>query len=223
MIFLSLFSGDLLQALAGLIAYLSVLFIVMPTHEFAHSWAAKKEGDYTAYYLKRYTLAPLAHIDLKGFLCLLIFGFGWAKPVPVDPRNFKRGRKSEVRVALAGIITNLIEGVVFTGLLVAFLTFVPYTPSNFLYVMYYLFFSYGALVSLAMAFFNLLPVYPLDGFRVVEALTKPGNKYVEFVKHNTLFMYILVYVFASIYFNFTLYPMFDGLRWVWSKFFSLFV
>ena len=66
-------------------------------------------------------------------------------------------------------------------------------------------------------------MYPLDGFRVVEALTKPDNKYVEFVKHNTLFMYILVYVFASIYFNFTLYPMFDGLRWVWSKFFSLFV
>ena len=77
-----------------IIATVMAVFVAAPFHEFAHAFAAKREGDYTAVACGRYTLAPLAHFDWQGFLMLMIFRFGWAKPVPVDSRNFKNGRKS---------------------------------------------------------------------------------------------------------------------------------
>ena len=101
-----------LTMLAVLIAFLSALCISMPCHEFAHAHAAYKEGDLTAKTLGRYTLAPFAHIDWWGLLLLIICGIGYAKPVPVDSRNFRRGKKSAVRVAFAGVLTNLVIGIV---------------------------------------------------------------------------------------------------------------
>lgn len=225
MLLLNLFnSSNLLVVLISIVVYLSVLFIVMPAHEFAHAWAAKSQGDYTAYHLKRYTLAPFAHIDTKGFLFLVLFGFGWAKPVPVDPRNYKHGRRSEVLVSLAGIIANLIQGILFCGLYVAFSIFVPQTISPYIGYAYTLFFYYGMIISFSLAFFNLLPMYPLDGFRVVEAVTKPNNSFVTFMKRHSFIMFLLFYfILSSLYFSYIVYPIADGVLWLWQKFFGLFV
>lgn len=175
---------------AVFIAFLSALFITMPFHEFAHAFAASKEGDYTARAMKRYTLAPFAHIDMTGLLLLLFFGFGYAKPVPVDLRNLKHGRRSEIFVALAGVVTNIILGVVF-ALIYGFLKNIwPALFENygFLSMLYDFFFQYMVLLNFVFAFFNILPIYPLDGFRVVEACTKPGNGYVEFMKRYGFFV-----------------------------------
>lgn len=224
MILLNLLTADdFLMVLIGIVVYLSVLFIVMPAHEFAHAFAAKSQGDYTAYHMKRYTLAPFAHIDKKGFLCLLIFGFGWAKPVPVDPRNYKHGKKSEVFVSLAGIIVNLLQGLLFCGLYVAFLLFLPVNPSSYLWYAYYTFFNYGILISFSLAVFNMLPVYPLDGYRFLSAVTKPGNSFIEFMRRNSFFIFIVLYFFMSAIFNFTLYPLANGCIWLWEQFFRLFI
>ncbi len=224
MLLLNLFnSNDILTVLLSILVYFSVLFIVMPAHEFAHAFAAKRHGDYTAYYQKRYTLAPFAHIDMKGFLFLVIFGFGWAKPVPVDPRNYKHGRRSEVAVSLAGILTNILQGILFCGLYVAFVTFVPTTINSYIWYAYYLFLNYGVIISFSLALFNLLPVYPLDGFRFIEAVTKPGNSFVSFMKRNSFFMYIIVYFLLSSYFSLVLYPLANGVLWLWQRFFGLFV
>ena len=134
-----------LMALALLIGFLFALFITMPSHEFAHAHAAYREGDLTAKSVGRFTLAPFAHVDISGLLLLLFFGIGFAKPVPVDYRNLKRGKKSELRVALAGILTNFALGIIFC----------------FLYCLIYkvwpaLFLSYGFLSNLYFFFFQYI-------------------------------------------------------------------
>ena len=193
---LGLLSGNytLLTVLAILIAFFSALLISMPFHEFAHAYVACKEGDYTARAMRRYTLAPFAHIDLKGLLLLLFFGIGYAKPVPVDLRNLKRGRKSEVLVAIAGVTTNLILGILFALIYGLLLNVWPALFSNFgfLSLLYTAFFEYMVMLNFMFAFFNILPIYPLDGFRVVEAYAKPSNGYVQFMRRYGFFVLLAI-------------------------------
>ena len=85
-----------------------IIFTILPIHEYAHAWAAKKLGDDTALYSGRLTLNPLAHIDPIGAILLFFTGFGWAKPVPVNPMRFKKSRKGMALTALAGPASNLI-------------------------------------------------------------------------------------------------------------------
>ncbi len=188
-----------LTMLAILIAFLSALFICMSFHEFAHAHAALKEGDLTAKSLKRYTLAPFAHIDFTGLILLLFFGIGFAKPVPVDPRNFKRGRKSELRVAFAGVLTNLLIGVICSFIYVLLINVWPelFIDYGFFSTAYYHFFQYTISLNFMFAFFNILPIYPLDGFRVVDALSKTENGYVRFMKVYS-FWIILILLFTGI-------------------------
>lgn len=140
------------------------ILIGLTVHEWAHAFSANRLGDPTAKNMGRMTLNPLAHIDLFGFLCLLIAGFGWAKPVPVNSRNFKKFRRDDMIVSLAGIAANLITG---------FLVCIVYY-----FVMYYAnLYSNNAFhsillsivsINISLAIFNLIPVYPLDGSHVFE-------------------------------------------------------
>lgn len=181
--------------LAVAIAFLSALFISMPAHEFAHAHAAYKEGDHTAKTLKRYTLAPFAHFDLTGFLFLMVFGIGFAKPVPVDPGNFKRGRKSELRVAVAGVLINLLIGVVSCLLYSIFKNFFPTLFANgFIGFLYEQFFLNMISINFMFAFFNLLPLYPLDGYRVVSALSKQDNKFLYFMRRYSFFIMLILLI-----------------------------
>ncbi len=185
---------------AVIIAFISALFLCMPFHEFAHAHAAYKEGDMTAKVLGRYTLAPFKHIDIKGLLLLLVFGIGYAKPVPVDERNFKRGTKSKLRVAFAGVLVNLLIGVIACFLYCFLNRFWPalFTSYGFLGDIYYYFFNFVISLNFMFAFFNILPIYPLDGFRVVESLAGPYNKYVEFMKAYGFWIMIAL-LFTSIF------------------------
>ena len=150
------------------------VLIGITVHEWAHAFAAYKLGDPTAKNLGRMTLNPIAHIDIFGFLCLLLVGFGWAKPVPVNPRNFSNYKRDDIIVSLAGIATNL---------LVAFLfTFVFYAGvvkgnlgGNEAFVAI---FTGIVTINLALMVFNLLPIYPLDGSHVLECLL--GHRFPRF-------------------------------------------
>ena len=113
MIFLEQLGSGFLETILGIVALLMALFVAIPFHEFAHAWVAKKQGDYTAVAYKRCTPAALAHFDLAGFLMMLLFGFGWAKPVPINSNNFKKGRKSQFLVSVAGIVMNFLLGIIF--------------------------------------------------------------------------------------------------------------
>lgn len=100
-----------LDVIARIVAVLTIIFLILPLHECAHGWMAYKLGDDTAKRSGRMTLNPLAHFDPIGALSILLFNFGWAKPVPVDPRNFKNPRKDNALTALAGPISNLLAAI----------------------------------------------------------------------------------------------------------------
>ena len=145
---------------------LPAILIGLTVHEWAHAYAAYRLGDPTAKNLGRMTLNPLAHIDPIGFVMLLLVGFGWAKPVPVTPRNFKNYRRDDIIVSLAGIATNLIVAFMFSFVYVAgIIKWGLATNEAFMSII-------GSIISinLTLAVFNLIPIYPLDGSHVAESL-----------------------------------------------------
>ena len=197
--FFKAYGSGILYILIYGIAYIMALFVAMPFHEFSHAYIAKKEGDYTAVALKRCTLAPLAHIDVRGLICLLLFGFGWAKPVPVDERNFKRGKLSKFLVAIAGIVTNLILGTVFLFIYYLIYKLFPNFYSSGIYgLLVKTFLSLSVSLNFGFAFFNLLPIYPLDGFRIIEAFTGSDNGFVSFMKRYSFIIYLLL-IFSTVF------------------------
>ncbi len=208
------------DAILSIVAMVMALFVAMPFHEFAHAFAAKREGDMTAVAYRRYTLAPLAHFDWKGFLFLFLFRFGWAKPVPVDERNFKRGRKSKFLVAIAGILTNLILGTFFLFVYMLILRFIPsFYVSNLYGRLLYEFLNISISLNFMLAFFNILPIYPLDGYRMIESFSRYDNAFLRFCKQYSLIIYLLL-IFTGlyyIYYSFTAELLIQGL----IKLFSL--
>lgn len=191
--------GSIIYTLLGLVALLMALFVAMPFHEFAHAAAAKHEGDFTAVAYKRYTLAFHKHFDAKGFIFLLLFRFGWAKPVPVDERNLKRGKKSKFIVSSAGIFMNLILGTFFLFMYLFFYKFFPavYNIKYFGYLLY-MFLDISFSLNFMLAFFNLLPIYPLDGYKICESFCRYDNKFLYFIKRNSIWIF-LIFAFTGIY------------------------
>jgi Zn-dependent protease len=145
---------------------LPILFFSLTVHEFSHAWMANRLGDPTAKYMGRLTLNPLVHFDLMGLLMMVASGFrfGWAKPVPINPANFRDWRRGTFLVSIAGPASNLMlaaatavvfHAVAFTHLQSADAT----TIYRFLYSMIF--------INCALAFFNLIPLPPLDGSKVL--------------------------------------------------------
>lgn len=147
--------------------FILMVIISLPFHEFAHGYIANKLGDDTAYYQGRLTLNPFAHLDLFGTLSMIFFGFGWAKPVPVNPARFKCNmRLGMALTALAGPVSNLILGFVFTVLTKGAYLLAGATGNDFFYFVNWLC-SQILVTNIMLAFFNLLPIPPLDGSRIL--------------------------------------------------------
>jgi Zn-dependent protease len=135
-------------------------------HELAHGWAAYRMGDPTAKSLGRLTINPLKHLDPMGTLMLFFFGFGWAKPVPVNPNLLRDRRKGMILVSAAGVITNM---------LLAFCALFLYrllspSPSGIAAQLLY----YFARINIILAAFNLIPLPPLDGSKILMGFAPPG-------------------------------------------------
>ncbi len=155
------------------------IMVIIVVHEFAHAFTAYKCGDPTAKFSGRMTLNPVKHFDLLGIFAFVFIGFGWAKPVPVNPNNFKNYRWGSFWTSAAGIIANLLMAFLLYPVFVLVATYVcPHFEGKYAALfLEYLFFCFYA-YSLTFAMFNFLPFYPLDGFRMVDALdTKRGRVY----------------------------------------------
>ena len=163
-------------SLPSLITGIITLVIAFTVHEFAHAWTADQLGDDTPRLSQRLTLNPLAHLDPLGSLLLLLFGFGWAKPVPVNPYALRRRTPAGMMlVAVAGPFSNLLLAILAAlpfrmGLISPFATSSRLFPS----ASYFLIGFIGT--NLILLFFNLIPVFPLDGEKVLEYFLPPSGQ-----------------------------------------------
>jgi len=184
--------------IAQLLASLFVVFLILPFHEFAHGWAAN--------------LNPLASFDAIGTLGILLFGIGWAKPVPVNPRNFKNPKKDMALTAFAGPLANLlaslISGILLNVVLLASggsVTFGTYVPSAVV-TFFINFFLYCMTINISLAVFNLLPIPPLDGSRIIGIFLSSQAAEIYYRYENIIMWIFMIVVFFG-GFNGILYPL----------------
>jgi len=174
--------GDPRAYLIQILLSLPIVLIALCLHETAHGFVAYKLGDPTARNLGRLTLNPLKHLDPIGFICMLLFGFGWAKPVPINTRYFKNPKRDMAISALAGPVSNLLLAVVFALLLKLYYSFFIFSvPANVAYFIY-LFLVLGIRLNITLAVFNLIPIPPLDGSRIV-LLFLPTETYFKIMRY----------------------------------------
>lgn len=180
------------------------ILIALSVHEWAHAYAAWKLGDNTAKYEGRLTLNPMSHLDPLGTIMFLLVGFGWGKPVPVDPHYFKHPKRDNAIVALAGPLSNFVLAwIAFIGLL--FLAKDEMSGSvmglltmkgnaNPLAVALTQIFSTSLFINLALMAFNLLPIAPLDGSKILHAFIpyRHENSYMEFMQRGPMILLLLI-------------------------------
>lgn len=209
-----------LEILSLMLGYMLALLFSFSLHEFAHAYTSTKFGDPTPRLMGRLTLNPLKHIDPVGFLCLVLFGFGWAKPVAINPIYYKHYKRDMSIVSLAGVFMNLVLAFVFSG--VWFFTSAKISASTNMFMVFLKYFIYFMLsLNLSLFVFNLIPIYPLDGFNFLKAITPPGNKVITFLeKYGTiiLFVFLVTPLFDIVY-----YYVINGLISVFGSFWGLFL
>ena len=224
----SLFSLKLpfVYIFALLIAYLIVLLFSLGSHEYAHALSAYKNGDATAKLMGRMSLNPFKHFDTYGFVCLMLLGYGWANPVPVNPYYFTKGKRSMFQVAVSGILANLILALLFSlgfALLNTF-AFDFLMNESFWSVLVYYIFMLGININLSLAVFNFLPFYPLDGSKILELMLKPENKFLQFLQKYSMLIMLALLIFGIIDFLLQIATSFlgTGMIVMWSQLFGLF-
>lgn len=171
-----------------------VILLAISMHEMAHGFAAYKLGDPTAKSMGRLSLNPLKHLDPIGALCMLFFGFGWAKPVMINPYYFKKPKRDTALTSLAGPMANFI--LAFLGIVIYKILIVCHTPLNAFTNIIVQFLSAFIMLNIGLGSFNLIPIPPLDGSKIFLSLL-PDRIYTDIMHYERLGWIVLVVALAT--------------------------
>lgn len=177
--------GTLFTDPQALLIWLLALIVAITIHEYAHAFTADKLGDPTPKLMGRLTLNPLAHLDPLGTIMILIVRFGWGKPVQFDPFNLKNPRRDAALISLSGPTSNLILALILS--LIIRLIFIPYFLIQILLPIIFL--------NILLAVFNLIPIHPLDGFKIVEGFLseEQARQWHSLERYGLIFLLLLIF------------------------------
>ncbi|MGN0459109.1 MAG: site-2 protease family protein [Eubacterium sp.] len=184
--------GEYFLAIITILSRCFVVFCCLPIHELAHGLMANALGDNTAKNQGRLSLNPLSHLNPIGTIMIFLFGIGYANPVPVNPRNFKNQKSGMALTALAGPLSNLLMGWVSVWFYFIFRTILPYGTLSDAVTYFFLF---AAEVNVMLAVFNLFPIPPLDGSKIVAAVL-PDKIYYKYMQYER---YVMIAVLALLF------------------------
>ena len=205
--------------LEGITYRLPAIVLALTVHEFSHAYAAYLLGDPTARNQGRLSLNPLVHLDPIGFVCLLFFRFGWAKPVPFNPYNFDSvdEKTGGLLTALAGPMSNILMCFIAVGIFIL-------TPARviFRYAFIYGFLNYFIWINASLAFFNLIPVPPLDGSKILFGILPDRLYYLSHTLERYGFLFLMLLLWSSIP-SVIISPLTRGLVTSFSHFFRIFL
>ncbi|MDD4029355.1 MAG: site-2 protease family protein [Caldisericia bacterium] len=199
------------NAFVGTFLNFMALLICLTVHEFSHAWVAHKLGDPTAEQSGRLTLNPFKHLDPMGTIMLLLFRFGWAKPVPINPYYFKNKKQGIVLTSIAGPISNFLLALVGGFFLKITYPFQNAFLNTFLYIFIYM--------NIALALFNLLPIPPLDGSHLITVFIK-NQKIIAWLYSYGMFVFIGLLLIGSFFGAFNILALI--IKPIVSLIFSLF-
>lgn len=191
------------EAILNLIVFIGGIIIAITVHEFSHALVAYRLGDPTAKLAGRLTLNPASHLDPLGTMALLFIGFGWGKPTPFDPYNLRNVKRDSALIAVAGAVSNFLLAILFSlPYLIAF-----YTGNMSLLVnSIYSYLVIAIWLNLILGVFNLIPVAPLDGFKVLAGFL-PKDWYRDFIRTEQYGIFILLFLLISGTIAKVLYPI----------------
>lgn len=235
--------GSWIEIVSCLISCTIVVFLVMPIHEYAHGFVASKLGDPTPRWQGRLTLSPKAHIDYVGAIMIYLIGFGWAKPVNVDSRYFNKPKRDMAITAVAGPVSNLISAFFFSllrscllfviqksDLVLSYISFASGNmPASYWYLLLFMLviiLEFIVVINISLAVFNLIPVPPLDGSKILFAVL-PDRLYWKFMRYERFFYFGLIFLlffgngFSSALSNivYIIKGWFSDLTWLPFKYF----
>ncbi|MBQ6896120.1 MAG: site-2 protease family protein [Oscillospiraceae bacterium] len=175
-----------------------VLLTAIPVHEAAHAYVADKLGDPTARYMGRLTINPMAHFDLMGSVAMIVCGIGWAKPVPINPRNFRDQKKGMAISAAAGPISNIIVAAISLAA-AKLLLYISYAAgANTVVSTLFTIFRSMCFINISLAIFNLIPIPPFDGSRIFNYFL-PDKFYFKIMEYERyIFLGLLIVLFTGI-------------------------
>ncbi|WP_055107408.1 site-2 protease family protein [Paenibacillus ihumii] len=205
--------------------FLITLIIAFTVHEFSHAYFANKFGDPTARLQGRVTLNPAVHFDLLGVILLLLAGFGWARPVPVNRDNFEKPRQMGIVVSAAGPLSNLLLGFLGTMIYVALSSFgiIDMITNEILLDAVHKFFTIFCVMNFFLFLFNLVPLPPLDGYRLLEDIVPDRVRFrLKQFEQWSIFIFLLILILPPLR-NVTIEPLYTGARTIFFQFANFFL